>query len=100
MFEAWRRGLHTIDIGIPPIKQLFVHAVTDMLPIADTLIRKSRSQIRRLIKIIKDSGVRIATSVTNAISLLNRRNLIAPSDVVFRFYPPDDEPKPSRKFHS
>lgn len=55
---------------------------------------KARSQIRRWIQIIEDSGVRIATSIPNAISLLDRRILVETPDVVFRFYPPNDEPKP------
>ena len=86
--------LHTIDIGIPSFEQLFPRAVTDMLPIAGLLIGKARSQIKRWIKIIEDSGVRIAASIPDAISLLDRRILVESPDVVFRFHPPNDKPKP------
>jgi hypothetical protein len=43
---------------------------------------------------MKKSGIKIATTVPNSIFLLKKSLLVESPDVVYRFYPPMNEPKP------
>ena len=46
------------------------------------------------IRIVKDSGIKIGTSIPNPLNLLKRGVLVESPDVVYRFYPPNNAPKP------
>lgn len=86
--------LHTIDIGKTSLKKCLLFSITDKFPVISKLSRRGISEIRRWIKLIEDSGTRIETFVPNSISLLNSAILVESPDVVYRFYPPNNEAKP------
>jgi hypothetical protein len=84
--------LHTIDISFNLKKSIF-NILTDSFPILNNLNHKF-SEIRSWIKIMKNSGIKISTTVPNSIFLLKKSILVESPDVVYRFYPPMNEPKP------
>jgi ubiquinone/menaquinone biosynthesis C-methylase UbiE len=84
--------LHTIDISFNLSKCIFSF-LSDTFPILSN-ISKNCSEIRSWIKIMKKSGIKIATTVPNSIFLLKKSLLVESPDVVYRFYPPMNEPKP------
>jgi hypothetical protein len=49
--------------------------------------------VRQVQDLFRQSGVRIAAPIPNPARLLDRRTLVS-ADVVYRFYPPNDAPKP------
>lgn len=85
--------LHTIDIGTSSLKKCLLHSITDRFPIINKLTRRGVSEIRSWFEVFEASGIKIETSMPNAISLLERAILVESYDVVYRFYPPKDEPK-------
>lgn len=87
--------LHAIDIRkTTPLKRCLLYSLTDKFPIISKLSRRSISEIRSWIKLIEDSGIKIETTVPNSMSLLSRSTLVESPDVVYRFYRPNNEPKP------
>ena len=101
MHRCLKRGgkqLHTIDIGTgPSLKRILMFALMDKMAGLLTLSKATRiplSGIRSWIELFRASGVEIGTSVPNSIQLLDRRILVESPDVVYRFYPPNDAPKP------
>lgn len=77
--------LHTIDIK------------TRIAPreIIKSVIRgKSYSEIKSWIQLFRNSGVKVSTSIPGLSSLLKRQILVESPDVVYRFYPPNNAPKP------
>lgn len=87
------RQLHTIDIGTEPLRHTLIQAVKDRLPTLGP-IRTDRSEIRRWIRLLRESGIKIATDIPRVTRLLNREILVESPDVVYRFYPPIDAPTP------
>ena len=84
--------LHTIDVSTS-WKRLMVSSVVDSLPGANKVHWAGQSEIRSWINIIKKSGVRVSTNIPNPARLFDRRVLVESPDVVYRFYPPNDQPK-------
>ena len=85
--------LHTIDISTS-LEKVLLHSLTDMLPrFLLKINEKARSEIRYWIDTIASSGVKIQTSIPNSLSLLDRKILVESPDVVYRFYPPNNNPK-------
>lgn len=83
--------LHTIDVQIAHPFSMFLLSFFDKIPI---LNRKYFSEIKKWKDIIKSSGVNIAVQMPNPMQLLERSTLVESPDVVYRFYPPNDSPKP------
>lgn len=94
------RELHTIDIAtLAPRENLkagLKHGLIDKLPLLNTIVKKHSSEIGNWMEIIKASGVGIVAPIPNPMQLLDRRILVESPDVVYRFYPPNDAPKPYR----
>ena len=86
------RQLHSIDVSTT-WKKVFLSSVVDSLPGVNRIHWKGQSEIRSWINVIKKSGIRISANVPNPVRLFNRRILVESPDVVYRFYPPNDEPK-------
>jgi hypothetical protein len=86
--------LHTIDIPVPPLSRAIAAAAAERVGLSRLVGERSRRSIPSWIQLFKRSGVRIDTRVASTTGLLDRRVLVESSDVVFRFYPPNDSPKP------
>jgi hypothetical protein len=89
------RQLHAIDISARSPKLIMAAAVIEKLPLLNRISRLY-SGIISWIELIKASGVTINTSIPNPIQLLDRQILIESPDVIYRFIPPNDQPKPYR----
>ena len=86
------RQLHSIDLSTN-WKRLAVSSIVDSVPGVNQIHWKGQSEIRSWINIMKKSGVRISAKVLNPLRLFDRRILVESPDVVYRFYPPNNEPK-------
>lgn len=90
------RQLHTIDIPTSTPNRTLIAALIDKFPILNKVIGTRFLAIRSWIEIIKTSGVRITVPIPNPIQLMDRRILVESPDVVYRFWPPNNTPKPYR----
>jgi SAM-dependent methyltransferase len=86
--------LHTIDIRNPGTRRVMVAAGAELLRLGRFLDRHYTNGIGAWIRLFRASGVEFATSVPSTLSLLDRRILVESPDVVFRYFPPKDAPKP------
>ena len=89
------RQLHTIDIETPTWRRALLQSVADHLPSIGSLISK-QSEIQRWMRLLRESGIKIAVDGPDVRTLLNREILVESPDVVFRFYPPNNEVKAYR----
>ncbi len=89
------RQLHTIDISTN-WKKLLISSVIHLCPIIKNIHLKVQSEIRSWVNLIKDSGVIVNTSIPNPIKCFDRKILVETPDVVYRFYPPNNEPSTYR----
>lgn len=88
------RELHTIDVStMTPQRTLFA-AIIGKLPFSGWISQTRFLKIKSWIELMRVSGVKIGTSIPNQLQLLDRRILVESPDVVYRFYPPNNEPKP------
>lgn len=85
--------LHTIDIGIPNLKNVFIAGFLDKVPFLRNKLTVNFTEITHWIDLIKNSGVKIECATPNPIHLLDRGTLVESPDVIYRFYPPNDSPK-------
>jgi ubiquinone/menaquinone biosynthesis C-methylase UbiE len=85
--------LHTIDIKIPSIKKLITYTLSDQIPFLSSIIPSLQSEIMKWINIFRESGVEVSIPPPRSSELLSRKILVESADVVFRFYPPHEEPK-------
>ena len=88
------RELHTVDIAVMTPKRAILSAFVDRYATLRRLMRPYCSEIGTWIELIRASGVSIATSIPSAMQMLDRRILVESPDVVYRFYPPNNAPKP------
>jgi hypothetical protein len=88
------RQLHTIDIPTKSFKATVLAALVDKLPALRKIYRKANSEIRTWIELIQSSGVGIDTRLPSSLELFDRKTLVESLDVVYRFYPPANAPKP------
>lgn len=87
------KQLHTIDICGSSLRRILLNSIIDKFPII-SFAGIGTSEIQQWIKIVKDSGIKIGTSIPNPLNLLKREVLVESPDVVYRFYPPNNTPKP------
>jgi len=85
--------LHTIDIPAHDYREIIKQALVKKYPIFKLLYKDIKSEIDKWLDIIKMSGIKITTKPPNPIQLLDRKILVESPDVVYRFYPPNEEPK-------
>jgi len=85
--------LHTIDINIPTTRKTLFHSVTDRVPLLTSVFPSLRSEIANWVFKFRESGVKVGVNYPNSAKLLKRSTLVESADVVFRFYPPNNEPK-------
>lgn len=91
--------LHTIDIPTMSPNLTIMAALVDKIDkfsILKKVTGKYISAIRSWFELIRASGVKIAVSIPNPIQLLDREIIVESPDVVYRFYPPNNAPKPYR----
>lgn len=86
--------LHTIDISIQPPKRLMLKWLASKIPPLRMLHRRLDNDIRRWITLFRASGVKIEAKPPSLLEVLDRSVLVESPDVVYRFYPPNDAPKP------
>jgi len=91
--KAGGRQLHSIDISTN-WKKVCLSSVVDSLPGLNRIHWQGQSEIMSWINLIKKSGVRISAKIPSPARLFDRSILVESPDVVYRFYPPNDEPKP------
>jgi SAM-dependent methyltransferase len=91
------RQIHSIDITTTSLKKILFYSATDYLPkFLCRLHSKAMSEIRHWIDIVRQSGIHIDCSVPKSIQLLDRMLLVESPDVIYRFYPPNDQSKEYR----
>lgn len=83
--------LHTIDVSTP-FQKIIKEVIYEKIPFSQYL-SKFRTEINSWINLFSESGVEIETKIPNAYQLLDRSVLVESPDVVYRFYPPNNEPK-------
>ena len=88
------RQLHSIDIGIPSTAKLLAAIGAEKAHLHRLLARGYPSGIAAWIEEFRRSGVAIRTPIPSSVQLLDRRNLVESPDVIYRFTPPNDTPKP------
>ena len=89
--------LHTIDIRITSIKNILWSEMKDRLVSRIPFMGKyffRTSEIYDWITIFRESGIKIVCKIPTPIQLLEVNTLAESPDVVYRFYPPNDAPKP------
>ena len=87
--------LPTIDIETTTWCCTLLQSVADRLPSTGSLISK-QSEIQRWMRLSQEPGIKSTAEIPDVCSLLNRKTLAESPDVVFRFYPPDNEVKAYR----
>jgi len=87
------RQLHSIDIATATLRTTLFRSIADRLPAVGPLKRK-QSEVKRWINLLRESGINITADIPDISSLLNRETLVESPDVVYRFYPPNEAPKP------
>jgi hypothetical protein len=86
--------IHTIDISVRRPLVMLAQRVAQVLPALALIDRRLRHDLLRWIEAFQASGVRVATEIPSLLLLLSRGVLVESADVVYRFYPPNDAPKP------
>jgi hypothetical protein len=85
--------LHTIDIKIHSLRKILVHSAADKIPRLSSFVPFLGSEIRGWMNKFRESGVRLNIEPPNTAELLKRSILVESPDVIYRFYPPMNEPK-------
>lgn len=86
--------IHTIDIPLPSLKQTLLAGLGDKYPFLYRFDKRTNSMIRTWMDTIKSSGVKLNVDPPNSINLYSKDVLIESPDVVYRFVPPNNAPKP------
>jgi hypothetical protein len=86
--------LHTIDVTTI-LQAVIFWSITEHIPIINSF-SIFESQILHWVNVIEKSGVSIDTNIPKTINLMRRSILVESPDVVFRYYPPNNKPKPYR----
>ena len=86
------RQIHTIDIPVTTIFKSLVYSIHDKLPLT-SYVTGVRSHIKKWIRVIEKSGIKIACDIPNTIETLRKDVLVESPDVVFRFIPPNNQVK-------
>jgi SAM-dependent methyltransferase len=87
------RELHSIDIPIGRPRECILDALVEKFGGIRLFKKRKWGGIRSWVEAFRQSGVRIAVKPPNPIQLLDRSVLVDSPDVVYRFYPPNNEPK-------
>lgn len=88
--------LHTVDITIPKPSHLMASAAAELVRLGRLIDRFYTNSIGAWTRLFRQSGVRFETKLPATTRLLDRGVLVESPDVVYRFYPPMDSPKPYR----
>ena len=88
------RQLHTIDITRPEPKKIALAAIAEKVGLSRMLARSYTGGIAAWFSLFKQSGVAVGVDQPSSLELLNPSTLVESADVVFRFVPPNNEPKP------
>jgi SAM-dependent methyltransferase len=86
--------VHTIDIPSQSPRETLFAGLGDKFPFLHRIDRRTYSAIRMWIDLIKSSGVNLKVKQPNSLNLLSKDVLFESPDVVYRFVPPNDAPKP------
>src|SRR5690606_22498903 len=88
------RQLHTIDIRTSHHINIIKQGLRKKYPILGMLFGNIENEIDQWIKLFLKAGAKLDSRLPNPISLLDRRILVESPDVVYRFYRPNNKPKP------
>jgi SAM-dependent methyltransferase len=88
--------LHTIDVATRAPHVLATQWLASRVPPLQWLDNRLRHDVTLWIDLFRKSGVRIGRPVPSILTLLSRSILVESPDVVYRYYPPNDSPKPYR----
>lgn len=86
--------IHSIDINIPPITRSgLLNIIGDKFKFLTFLSSKFQSEISSWLEIMSNTGIEIDIQIPNSLQLYDRKVLVESPDVVYRFYPPMNQPK-------
>ena len=85
--------LHTIDVSAK-IKRVAITSLSENIPLLNRVVWRGNSEIQNWMSLLRSSGVKILCSIPKTARMLDRRILVDSPDVVYRFCPPNNEPKP------
>lgn len=88
------RQMHTIDIGIPRLHKCILNSIIDRIKIGKIFLDEYKSEICQWLELFERSGISVRASIPSATLLLDRNTLVESPDVVYRFYLPNNSPKP------
>jgi SAM-dependent methyltransferase len=88
--------IHTIDVSVLAPRVVLGQWLGSKFPPLRLVTRSPSNDMLGWIDLFRRSGVRIAHRVPSLLKLLDRKTLVESADVVYRFYPPNDAPKPYR----
>lgn len=88
------KQLHTIDIIRPGPKQVAVAAVAEKVGLSKVLARAYTGGIAAWFNRFSAAGIKIEVEQPSSLELLKTSTLVESADVIFRFVPPNNQPKP------
>ncbi len=86
--------LHSIDIPIKSVRNILITSLGDKYPLIRKIYKKALSETTSWINLLQDSGVEVSIHIPNSLQLLDRQIVVESPDVVYRFVPPNNAPKP------
>lgn len=88
--------VHTIDVPVRGPRESFLFSLGDRFQLLRKISKRFYSDIRWWVDQFRKSGASLQCPVPNTFGLLDRSTLVESPDVVYRFYPPNNQPKPYR----
>jgi len=85
--------LHTIDVSMPSLSSLLLGILSSQCNLFKPSSLKRNHSIMKWIKLFELSGAVVKCELPGPLDLINRETLVESPDVVYRFYPPNNEPK-------
>jgi SAM-dependent methyltransferase len=89
------RQLHSIDIPIPSPTKTAVAAAAERMGLGRLLASRYKFGIAAWWNLLRQSGINVTRPPSSG-ELFSRQVLVESPDVVYRFYPPNDQPKTYR----
>lgn len=83
--------IHTIDVSMPSLKSVFLGILSTKIKFLEKYALGE--DVRNWIDLFASSAVVVKAALPNALDLIRRETLVESPDVVYRFYPPNGEPK-------
>lgn len=86
--------LHTIDIRTISVRRTLLARMLERSRLVRRAVEEHTTDIPKWWDLFAASGVEMKVEMPSSLKLLDRSILVESPDVVFRFYPPNNRPKP------